>query len=767
MFQFLHKLTKLPKQPNASSRRAQLRCEAMEERAAPSAGSLDTSFGDGGKVLLYDNVNSLVGGMDNRAASLQSDGSTYVVGSTATMSDGAQMAVQHFTSAGTLDTSFGINGQTIVTFSGGVSRAYAAAVQADGKILLVGSFTESGTSTTPQKTMFALARLNVNGSLDTSFGDNGLVIDDFGDNIDAAAQDVKLTSDGHIVVAGTAANELILGPAANDLFVQARYNSDGSLDTSFGNQGHASFTTANAVDSAKIQLAADNSILLVGQTHGLDNGDTLLVKFNQNGALATGFGSNGVVHVGAWGAGIALQVDGKILVASSTAHAIVGWNGPSDFLLTRYNADGTIDTGFGANGIVVTHFATGDSQAFAVAVQPNGDILVGGTATNNALPAGPGTDFAVVRYHDDGSLDTSFGAGGFLQIDYTNRDDALRQLMVDANGMIMAAGSSTQLNTPDALAVTRFDGVGTTRRHLIAVGTDAPFVPEVRAYDAVTGQLVFDEMVYNIRFSGGVRVATADVNGDGVDDIITAAGTGGGPHVKVFDGATGKLLMEFMAYDPQFTGGVYIAAADVNGDGKADIITGAGPGGGPHVEVFDGTTGALLQSYFAYDPSFTGGVRVAAGDLNGDGKADIITSAGPGGGPQIQVFDGVTAQIIQSFFAYDPTFTGGVYVAAGDVNGDGKVDIITGAGEGGGPNVKVFDGSTFNLLTTYFAFDPHYTGGVRVGAVDRTGDGKVDIVLAGGRVGLSLVRTYSPTTFELVDQFYAFNPNYMGGTYVS
>src|SRR6516165_7902991 len=97
MFQFLHKLTKLPKQPNASSRRAQLRCEAMEERAAPSAGSLDTSFGDGGKVLLYDNVNSLVGGMDNRAASLQSDGSMFVVGSMATMSDGAQMSVQHFT----------------------------------------------------------------------------------------------------------------------------------------------------------------------------------------------------------------------------------------------------------------------------------------------------------------------------------------------------------------------------------------------------------------------------------------------------------------------------------------------------------------------------------------------------------------------------------------------------------------------------------------------------------------------------------------------
>jgi hypothetical protein len=113
-------------------------------------------------------------------------------------------------------------------------------------------------------------------------------------------------------------------------------------------------------------------------------------------------------------------------------------------------------------------------------------------------------------------------------------------------------------------------------------------------------------------------------------------------------------------------GGVYIAAGDVNGDGFADIITGAGAGGSPHVKVFDGQTNSLLASFFAYDVAFTGGVRVAAGDVNDDGLADIITGAGPSGGPHVKVFDGHTSALLASFFAFAPSFTGGVYPAFRD-----------------------------------------------------------------------------------------------------
>jgi hypothetical protein len=198
--------------------------------------------------------------------------------------------------------------------------------------------------------------------------------------------------------------------------------------------------------------------------------------------------------------------------------------------------------------------------------------------------------------------------------------------------------------------------------------------------------------------------------------IGTGAGTGGFL-ARTIVGA-GVPALAFLPYTPAFTGGVRVALGDVNGDGVPDMVTGAGPGGGPHVRVFDGTTGAEIRSFFAYSTGFTGGVFVGAGDVNGDGIADIITGAGPGGGPHVRVFDGTTGAEIRSFFAYPPAFTGGVFVAGADVNQDGAADIITGAGPGGGPHVRVFHGGTGALLQSFFAFPPAFTGGVFVAGAD-------------------------------------------------
>ena len=163
-------------------------------------------------------------------------------------------------------------------------------------------------------------------------------------------------------------------------------------------------------------------------------------------------------------------------------------------------------------------------------------------------------------------------------------------------------------------------------------------------------------------FMGGVRVGAGDINGDGAADIITGTGPGAaGGNVKVFDGVTGALIRNFLAFDPSFTGGVFVAGGDVNEDGSADIIVGTDTGSS-QVKVFDGTTGAVIASFFAY-PGFTGGVRVGAGDINGDGAADIITAPGPGSsGVPVKVFDGLTHTEIRNFSAY-PGLTNGAYVA--------------------------------------------------------------------------------------------------------
>jgi|GEM_PF-422376 len=267
-------------------------------------------------------------------------------------------------------------------------------------------------------------------------------------------------------------------------------------------------------------------------------------------------------------------------------------------------------------------------------------------------------------------------------------------------------------------------------------------------------------------FQGGVTVASGDVNGDGVPDIITGASTLTS-HVKVIDGSDGSDLRSFFAFAPTFTGGVNVAAGDVNGDGQADIIVGAGPGSGPHVKVFNGETGAEIMSFFPYAANFAGGVRVAAGDVNGDGRADIITASGPGVGQHVKAFSGNDGAEIRSFFAYNSTFAGGVNVATGDVDGDGRPEIITGTGSGtGGGHVKVFDGITLAEQSSFFAYNVAFTGGVRVASGDVNGDGIVDIIV-GPESSSGHVKVFNGTTVALLASFFPHSPSFAQGLHVA
>lgn len=279
---------------------------------------------------------------------------------------------------------------------------------------------------------------------------------------------------------------------------------------------------------------------------------------------------------------------------------------------------------------------------------------------------------------------------------------------------------------------------------------------------------------YGQAFEGGVRVASGDVTGDGVEDIITGTGAGAaGGHVKVFDGRTGAEIRSFFAYAAAFSGGVTVAAGDVNGDGFDDIITGAGPGStGGHVKVFDGATGQELQSFFAFG-GFSGGVNVASGDIDGDGRDDVIVGSGPGGGPHVKVFDSGGGAELASFFAYPAAFSGGVFVASGDVDGDGRDDIITGAGPGAaGGHVKVFSGASGAEIRSFLAVDdPSFAGGVRVAVGDVTGDGADDIITGVGpgpiASGQSHVKVFDGRRGAELASFFAYGAASNPGVFVA
>jgi hypothetical protein len=291
---------------------------------------------------------------------------------------------------------------------------------------------------------------------------------------------------------------------------------------------------------------------------------------------------------------------------------------------------------------------------------------------------------------------------------------------------------------------------------------------QVNSYSA-SGKLLGAATPYS-GFKGGVRVATGDVNGDGRGDLITGAGPGGGPHVRVFDGRSGAVLHDFFAFDAAFKGGVSVAAGDVNGDGRADLVAGAGPGGGPHVKVFSGADGSVRDSFFAFDAAFMGGVRVAVGDYGGDGVADLIAGAGPGGGPHVRVFDGKTHAVRAEFMAFDAAFTGGVSVATGRFLGQDA--LFVGAGEGAGPHVKAFALADGRLIGSFFAFAPEFDGGVnlafaRVGGRDTlvvgmaSRGGTVGLFDVGSRRGQAMAATDGPAYFT------PFGAGYMDGVSVA
>jgi hypothetical protein len=250
-----------------------------------------------------------------------------------------------------------------------------------------------------------------------------------------------------------------------------------------------------------------------------------------------------------------------------------------------------------------------------------------------------------------------------------------------------------------------------------------------------------------------VRVAVADVTGDGVEDVIVGTGPGVPAQVVILDGTNLQEIARLTPFEGGFTGGVFVAAGDVTGDGIADIIVSPDEGGGPRLVIYQGgapgATGTFQQvaSFFGIeDTNFRGGARVAVADINRDGIPDVIVAAGFQGGPRIAVFDGASVtgllrHLFNDFFMFESTLRNGAFVAAGDVDGDGFGDIIGGGGPGGGPRVFALSGADLmtgkaeksKAIANFFAGDDKDRGGIRLAAKDTDGDGRVEIFTGSGQ----------------------------------
>ena len=347
--------------------------------------------------------------------------------------------------------------------------------------------------------------------------------------------------------------------------------------------------------------------------------------------------------------------EGTVAVSSDgsfTFTPVAGFVGPTGF--SYFVSDGITTTGPVAVAVTVTPAVppTANADAFDLGRNRALTIAAPGVLANDAandifgplravLVAGPDATDGSLTLNADGSF--TFTAAASFDGTATFR---------------YAATDGVTTGGPAAVTIT---GSGATR--LYAFGAGAGGGPRVRVF-ASDGTPRFDFFAFEASFVGGVRVAVGDVTGDRTDDIVVAAGPGGGPRVSVFDGVTGGRVFDLMAYEPGFSQGVHLAVADLDADGFADIVTGTGSGGGPRVRAFAGRTGAELANFFPYDSRFRGGVRVGAGDLDGDGRAEIVTAAGPSGGPDIGVFTAAGAQVAR-FFGFDPGYRGGAFVSVG------------------------------------------------------------------------------------------------------
>src|SRR5436190_7739277 len=401
--------------------------------AQAAAGDLDPTFGTAGMVMTDINRSTDIA----NAVAVQADGKLVVVGETYKHNDFSteDFVVARYNTNGTLDTTFGSRGRVRTDFPGLAAVPSSVVIQPDGKIVVAGGafplFTFLGD--------FKVVRYNPNGSLDTSFGNGGIVTTTFPEGSYASA--VVLQSDGKIVAAGTVFVDFIIGEPSNTDFALARYNPDGTLDATFGNGGQVSTDFFGLEDDAfSVLIQPDGKIVAVGSANNPSTYyDFAAVRYLSNGTIDTTFGIAGKVSTDFGDQNFdrahsaALQPDGRIVAAG---FAISQNGGVQHFAVVRYTSNGLLDTSFSRDGITKIDFGNCCQSAYQVIMHSDGKIITVGYANTEDSDS----DFLLARLNPRGSLDTTFGVGGKVRTSFGDLNGGANGAILQSDGKIVAVG---------------------------------------------------------------------------------------------------------------------------------------------------------------------------------------------------------------------------------------------------------------------------------------------------------------------------------------
>ena len=406
---------------------------ASVQMAHAADGDLDPTFGIGGMVLTDINRSTDIG----NAVAVQADGKLVVVGTSYTRNDfsAEDFVVTRYNPNGTLDTTFGRGGKVRTDFPGLAAAPSSVVIQPDGKIVVAGGafplFTFAGN--------FKVVRYNANGTLDTSFGDGGIVTTNFPEG--SYAFDVALQPDGKIIAAGTVFVDFVIGDSSNTDFALARYNTDGTPDATFGNGGQVSTDFLGVEDDAfSVLIQPDGKIVAVGSANDPATFyDFAAARYLSNGTLDTTFGVAGKVQTDFGDQNFdrarsaALQPDGKIVAAG---FAISHGGGVMNFAVARYTSAGVLDTTFSDDGITQIDFGNCCQSANKVLLQSDGKIIVVGYPNTESSDS----DFLLARLSPNGSLDRTFGISGKVRTSFGDLNGGANGAALQSDGEIVAVG---------------------------------------------------------------------------------------------------------------------------------------------------------------------------------------------------------------------------------------------------------------------------------------------------------------------------------------